>query len=125
MLLLKMPGGGTVLCSDSDNKVSLPLQEFQSLDLGLFCKGDWSIFAPVLLSLFISFLIVKLLAACYYRALQGAHKENRASDEQHLSLCGSKVLISFREQADFSWAPGWLVCGILWLPLQFHLDGPQ
>ena len=106
-----------MLCSGSNDQVSLPLQEFQSLDLGLFCKGDWSIFAPVLLSLFIFFSNSE--AACSMLL------ENRASDEQHLSLCGSKVLISFREQAGFSWAPGWLTCDILWLPLQFHLDDPQ
>lgn len=71
----RMSGGGIVLCSGSKDKASLPLQEFQSLDLGLFCKGVWSAFAPVLLSLFISFPIVKLLA---HKALQGMHKEHKA-----------------------------------------------
>lgn len=118
MPLPRMPGSGTVLCSSSNDTVSLPSKEFQSLDLGLFCKGDWSTFGPALLSLFISFLIVKLLAAwATTEPCKGVHEENRAQDEQHLPLCGIKVLISFREQAGSSWALGQTECGILWLSL--------
>lgn len=70
---------------------------------------------------------MKLLAA--WAVIEPSKVHIRRTEHQmsgiSLSVSVSKVLASFRERAGFSWAPGWIACGILRLSLQFHLHGPQ